>query len=236
MTKPAPIERCKTCFCGQCSVSEISKIYALNSALDHAYSVFGVGVIFFDGDRNLTHLNELARHKLNLSEEMILMDRDIFSECFSKKSQTELQDAINQLTGSQGINEVHIKISIRGEENKVMLQRLAKTAFGINAPGVALFIFESKLDYDSSSADVARIFGLTKTEARLTLAITNGMTATEYSAKHGVSINTTYSQIKEVLAKTGTRRQAELVKLVLEYSPNLERRRHRMPILSERRQ
>lgn len=44
--RAAPIERCKTCFCGQCSISEVSKVYALNSALDHAYSVFGVGLVF----------------------------------------------------------------------------------------------------------------------------------------------------------------------------------------------
>lgn len=46
MMRAAPLERCTTCLCGQCSVSEVSKVYALNSALDHAYSVFGVGLVF----------------------------------------------------------------------------------------------------------------------------------------------------------------------------------------------
>jgi len=67
------------------------------------------------------------------------------------------------------------------------------------------------------------------------LAITNGMTAKEYCAMHGISINTAYSQIKDILAKTGTRRQAELVKLVLEHSPGLERRKNIIPVASERR-
>ena len=133
-------------------------------------------------------------------------------------------------------NEMHAPDSYRvGEDNVVMLQRLEKTAFGISAPGVAMFIFESKRDNDSSSAEVARIFGLTKTEARLTLAIVNGMTAAEYSEKYGISINTAYSQIKEVLAKTGARRQAELVKLVLEHSPSIERRKNIVPIVTDRR-
>lgn len=116
-----------------------------------------------------------------------------------------------------------------------MLQRLEKSAFGIDAPGVVMYIFESNLNNDKSSADVARIFGLTKAEARLTLAIVNGTTATEYSAEHGISINTAYSQIKDILSKTGTRRQAELVKLVLEHSPSLERRKINIPIVAERR-
>jgi hypothetical protein len=46
MMRAAPMERCNTCLCGQCSVSEVSQVYALNSALDQAYSVFGVGLFF----------------------------------------------------------------------------------------------------------------------------------------------------------------------------------------------
>jgi DNA-binding CsgD family transcriptional regulator len=67
------------------------------------------------------------------------------------------------------------------------------------------------------------------------LAIANGMTASEYSEQHGISINTAYSQIKDILAKTGTKRQAELIKLVLEHSPSFERRKNIIPIVAERR-
>lgn len=233
--KAVPIERCRTCFCGQCSVSEVSKVYALNSALDHAYSVFGVGLVFFDNNSNLSHLNELARIKLKLPEEFILMGDDLIEECFSWQSQTELRTAIDMLLNNQGANEIHLNVTIRDEKNSVMLQRLEKSAFGIDASGVVMFIFESNLNNEQSSVDVARIFGLTKAEARLTLAITNGMTAAEYSAKYGISINTAYSQIKDILAKTGTRRQAELIKLVLEHSPSMERRKNIIPIMYERR-
>ncbi len=62
------------------------------------------------------------------------------------------------------------------------------------------------------------------------------MTATEYSEQYGFSINTTYSQLKEVLAKTGTHRQAELVKLVLEHSPGFEKRKNNnVAVLVDRR-
>lgn len=233
--RAAPIEKCRTCFCGQCSVSEINKVYALNSALDHAYSAFGVGLVFFDSDRSLTHLNELARSKLKLPADYILMEEDLIGECFNHQSQSELKNSIDQLINNKGTNEIYLNATIREEKNTVMLQRLEKSAFGIDAPGVVMFIFESNFNNDKASADVARIFGLTKAEARLTLAIANGMTASEYSSKHGVSINTVYSQVKDILSKTGTRRQAELIKLVLEHSPSLERRKNITPIISERR-
>lgn len=237
MTKAARMAKCQTCACSECAASEIGNIYALNSALDDAYSVLGVGLVFFDGNKNVTHLNQLARTRLGLPEEFILTGRDFFNDCFDLKSQVKLKTSIDKLLYANELSkEIKLNIPIRGEENLLMLQRLENTAFGINAPGIAMFIFESKGNNDSSSADVARIFGLTKAEARLTLAIVNGMTATEYSEQYGVSINTTYSQIKEVLAKTGTRRQAELVKLVLEHSPGFEKRKHNnVAVLVDRR-
>jgi DNA-binding CsgD family transcriptional regulator len=234
-TKAAKMLKCQSCACGECAASEMGNIYALNSALDNAYAVLGVGLVFFDGNKNVTHLNQLARRRLKLPEEYILTGRDFFGDCFDRKYQTDLKKCIDQLYSEKVSEEIKLNIPIRGEDNVVMLQRLEKTAFGINAPGVAMFIFESNRNNDSSAADVARIFGLTKTEAKLTLAIVNGMTATEYSEQHGVSINTAYSQIKDVLAKTGTRRQAELVKLVLEHSPGLEKRKNNITVLVDRR-
>jgi DNA-binding CsgD family transcriptional regulator len=163
------------------------------------------------------------------------MDGDIIDECFNYKSRTELRNSLDRLINNEGANDIRLNTTIREEKNTVMLQRLEKSAFGINAPGVVMYIFESNLNNDKSSADVARIFGLTKAEARLTLAIANGVTAAEYSSENGISINTAYSQIKDILSKTGTRRQAELVKLVLEHSPGLERRKINIPIVAERR-
>ncbi len=223
MTKAAPVEKCKSCSCLDCASSEIGRMYILNSALDNAYAILGVGLVFFDTQKNVTHLNELARKKLKLPEEFILLGQDFISECLDAQSQIKLNSAIDQVMLPETNRQLKINILIRGEPTSIMLQKLENTAFGINTPGIAMFIFETMNNIESSFADVARVFGLTKAEAKLTLAIVNGMTATEYAEKNGISINTVYSQIKEVLAKTGTRRQAELVKLVLEHSPGFEK-------------
>ena len=236
--KAAPMDRakkCMTCFCGQCAASEINQVYALNSALDQAYSLFGIGVVFFDNEKNLLHMNELARVKLKLPEAFILMERDLIHEVFDSYSRTKIENAIDQLLEIDDINEIRISLPTRDQKYSVMLQRLEKSAFGMDAAGVVMFIFEPVSDNDSTSTDIANIFGLTKAEARLTHAIAHGMTAAEYSEKHGISINTAYSQIKNILSKTGTRRQAELVKLVIQHSPSLDRRRSQIPIFTERR-
>lgn len=227
-TKLAPIEKCNTCACRDCAASELGKLYKLNAALDNAYEILGVGLAFFDINKKATHLNELARARLHLPKEFILLERDLISECFDATSQTKIQPAMDHLLAHQSKFEVKLNVLINGTSSAIMLQKLENSAFGIDAPGIVMFMFEPKPSDESSFTDVARIFGLTKAEAKLTLAIVNGMTANEYAEKHGVSINTAYSQIKDVLAKTGTRRQAELVKLVLQHSPGYDRRTHQI--------
>ena len=233
MTKIAPIEKCRSCACADCATSEIGKIYSLNSALNDAYSILGVGLVFFDEKHNVTHLNDLAKNKLGLPDEFILLGKDLISECFDKKSQVDLLAAMRCLSQNDTSLELTLNSISTEEPQLIMLQRLEKTAFGINAPGIVMFIFESKRDIESHFSDISRIFGLTKTEARLTLSIVNGMTAAEYAEKYGISINTAYCQIKEILAKTGARRQAELVKLVLEHSPGYERKIHKMKLVPQ---
>lgn len=55
------------------------------------------------------------------------------------------------------------------------------------------------------------LFDLTPAEARVARGIVSGATVRELTAAHGVSVETTRTQLKSVLAKTGSRRQAELI-------------------------
>jgi DNA-binding CsgD family transcriptional regulator len=58
------------------------------------------------------------------------------------------------------------------------------------------------------------LFDLTPAEARVARAVTGGRTVDETAAALGVSPATVRTQLKAVLSKTGTRRQAELVRLL----------------------
>jgi DNA-binding CsgD family transcriptional regulator/PAS domain-containing protein len=65
-------------------------------------------------------------------------------------------------------------------------------------------------------ADVLRsLFDLTATEAQITRALANGSSIAEIAADHHARPQTVRKQLKQIFAKTGTRRQAELVALAL---------------------
>jgi DNA-binding CsgD family transcriptional regulator len=57
-------------------------------------------------------------------------------------------------------------------------------------------------------------YGLTRAEAKVTLAASSGLGVPETANRLGVSPNTVKTHLRRVFAKTGTSRQTELVRLM----------------------
>jgi DNA-binding CsgD family transcriptional regulator len=64
-----------------------------------------------------------------------------------------------------------------------------------------------------------RAYGLTPAEARVADAIADGLSLAEIAERFGVARGTVKNQLKEVFAKVGVRRQAELVRAVSRLTP-----------------
>lgn len=60
-----------------------------------------------------------------------------------------------------------------------------------------------------------QLLGLTPALARLAAALAAGETVAEQAEKAGVTQGTARNQLKELFARTGTQRQAELVRVLL---------------------
>jgi DNA-binding CsgD family transcriptional regulator len=63
-----------------------------------------------------------------------------------------------------------------------------------------------------------QIFGFTGAEASVAIAVSSGRDVDEIARMRRVSPGTLRNQLKTVFAKTGVRRQAELVALLLRYA------------------
>lgn len=84
-----------------------------------------------------------------------------------------------------------------------------------DATGLIAVILSRPRDIPSMSiSDVADLFELTPAEARLTIALCQGVSVREYACSRGISLGTARVQLKNVLTKTQTHRQAELVRRV----------------------
>jgi len=62
---------------------------------------------------------------------------------------------------------------------------------------------------------LAKVHGLTKTEAALAAALAAGRTVASFAIGQGSSEHTARTHMKRILEKTGTKRQADLVRVLL---------------------
>lgn len=78
-----------------------------------------------------------------------------------------------------------------------------------------LFVFDPDIEPEVRVDLIRRLFLLSEAEAQLSVALCCGKTPDDVALERGTSINTVKSQLKNVFLKTGTKRQSELVSLLL---------------------
>lgn len=101
---------------------------------------------------------------------------------------------------------------------------LAAVSQGANthAAAMILTLIDTQLPAARHSpAELRRVFGFTGAEARIADALLAGMGTAEISEAFGIRRDTARSHIKRLLAKTGTRGNTELQKLLLRLAPDI---------------
>ncbi len=79
----------------------------------------------------------------------------------------------------------------------------------------ALFISDPETVTPANEERLLQLYGLTPAECRLAAKIAQGRSIEEAAASLNITTHTARSYIKRILGKTGTRRQVELVRLLL---------------------
>jgi len=82
-------------------------------------------------------------------------------------------------------------------------------------PLAVLYINDSERSTLPEPEALSRLFGLSLGEARLARALAEGFRLEDAAEASGLTLSTARTYIKQAFAKTGTGRQAELVKLIL---------------------
>ena len=80
---------------------------------------------------------------------------------------------------------------------------------------VAVFAIDAARPISPPSHLLKDAFGISSAEARLALALANGETPKEYAASRNLGLPTVRTQLQSLFAKTGTRRQSELMRTLI---------------------
>ncbi len=79
----------------------------------------------------------------------------------------------------------------------------------------AVLLCDPHHSHPLSSEALAVVYGLTLAEARVAVAVANGMTVKQIAKNQRTSPNTIRTQLQSVFQKVGVRRQSELVRRLL---------------------
>ena len=97
--------------------------------------------------------------------------------------------------------------------------RLKADGLLVDVPSALILVTDPASNARPPLEALAAIYGFTPAETALAALLVDGHTLKEAADKLTVTMNTVKSHIKQLFAKTNTRRQAELVRLVLQFPP-----------------
>ena len=86
---------------------------------------------------------------------------------------------------------------------------------GLLDPAALVFLGMPARSLPLEERFVARRYGLTRAEAKLLQALVDGKRLTDYAEGAGITLNTAKTHLKQIFAKTGSRRQSDLIRLIL---------------------
>ena len=95
----------------------------------------------------------------------------------------------------------------------------AETGWLPQQPAAIVFIRDSRPNPLPSRQQIQRLFGFTSAQASLARELLNGDGIPAAAARLGISRSTARTHLAELFQKTGTNRQAELVRVILQQKP-----------------
>jgi DNA-binding CsgD family transcriptional regulator/PAS domain-containing protein len=194
---------------------------AVNQSLASRLESAQLGAIFLDHDGRIIETNKSAASILK-ARDGLARERGFVKASHRQenaKLQTLLADVIAQglatKMGSSGVLLVSRPSMLCPLSLLVVPISSKQLDFGACRPVAAIFVRDPENRLELSTEKLARLFGLTPAESRLAVALAHGQSLQDYVEVNALSKNTVRWLLKNVMSKTDTRRQAELVRLIL---------------------
>ncbi|MDF8334673.1 helix-turn-helix transcriptional regulator [Novosphingobium cyanobacteriorum] len=108
-----------------------------------------------------------------------------------------------------------VRLSEAQQADMMLVPVADRPVTGRFTPVLRAYVHTDHLPAADSIDGLMEMFRLTRSEAKLALALSDGLTLAEAAERLGVTLQTVRTYSKRVFQKTGTRRQAELVRALL---------------------
>jgi DNA-binding NarL/FixJ family response regulator len=204
---------------GRAIVFAIERKRAQREGLQDALDRFPLGVVLLSEEGRPFLTNRSADEILASGEGLLLRDGQLRGS--SAKLTAAVRDLIAKASpASARIPQVQaLSIPRRASRRPLSLiaapLRRRDPGGGRRRGSTVLFISDPERETAGSDAILTRLYGLSRAEARLAWGLMQGKTLKECADRLGVSLHTVRSQLRRILEKTSTSRQAELVRMLV---------------------
>jgi DNA-binding CsgD family transcriptional regulator len=182
------------------------------------------GLFLVDGGGQIVHAN--ASGQAMLTQGVLLRghgDKLMSHDANAAQGLNEIFSSAARDRGDLGQRGGAVPLTGRGGEHYVahVLSLTAGTRRQVGADDravAAVFVQKASLDLPSPQQAIAKLYKLTPTELRVLSGIVQVGGVPQVAEVMGISVSTVKTHLRRLFAKTGTDRQADLVKLVAGYA------------------
>ena len=190
-----------------CNASELFSETALDTMSIAAFLVNSKG--------HIRHMNHLAASHLETAQCLRLHKGKLVSN--EPPAPPTLEQLIAQATSSSGHSLVNapggsLKLS---HFNVTVVPAPERNGISGSESYALVFVTDPRTPAKSRALVMRQLYGLTPSEARVADHLLDGFEVRDAAAQLDITLETCRFHIKRVLAKTGTRRQSELIRLML---------------------
>ncbi len=179
------------------------------------------GIVLIDETGHITALNDSAMLGIENHEGLRVEDGRLVVD--DPDSDRWLQSVISEARDPRCRAEAdpeRVMVGHRSTTNgriPLVVTRLMSPASESTHPDTVAMVFvgDSKLVAKTSVQLLRSLYGLTRAEAEIAKLLSDGLSLEEAAERRAVTLNTARSQLKRVFSKTGARRQADLVRIVI---------------------
>jgi DNA-binding CsgD family transcriptional regulator len=182
--------------------------------------IVGDGVILVNSDTTVSFISQAAKLILSKISDHIQITSDNKLLIADKKNQEaalKILQKIREAQQSVSISEV-IVIDRTNAINRPLIISLCPLSTAGEEPRLMLIFRDPDIEPAPQWQIFTSHFNLSAQEARLSLALADGLSINEYSEMVHVSPHTTRTHLKSIFTKTSTRRQADLVRLIFTFT------------------
>lgn len=202
---------------------QFSQMEARALGLETALDAFGHAVLGLNGEGRVVLANSRAETMAHYGDGIKLVNGRP-ATAFPDQNQ-RLQALISDAVAGEGGFASGGSMLVERESGKKPL-RVTVSPFRGTLPGgrirvaVLIFVGVPETNVTTRAAAMRALYGLTPAEARIADLLVEGLEIRETAIRLGTTVETARFHVKRVLAKTGCRRQSELIRLMLSI-PNI---------------